>query len=237
MIYYLSSPKSNKKTVEDLKCQNVLISFGVDLRGIWKNYIDHNVLVDSGAFSIFNRGIDLDIDDYLNFIKDLPEHWNYISFDVIPKDKKSKKETEKTAEMTFENYLYLSKHIKNLVPVYHYGESFKWLKKYLNYTDYICAGRLLGNLKESIRSYGEVFKICGTKYKIHGLACTDINLLKLFPFYSVDSITYKKYYLDGSKMYWAMGNLNALSYDNIRYWLYIEKQITNLWKERGVEWK
>lgn len=237
MKYYLSSPNSNRQMVQDLNCPNLLLSFGVDAKSSSKHYLDKDVLIDSGAFSIFTIGKKLDINDYLKFIQTLPQHWNFISFDVIPKDKKSKKETEATAEATFENYLFLSKHVKNIVPVYHYGEDFKWVKKYLDYTDYICAGRLLGNLKESIRSYNEVFKITGTKYKVHGLACTDLQLLYKFPFYSVDSITYKKYYIDGSKMYWAMGALKSLSYDNIRYWMYVEQQITKLWKERGVEWK
>lgn len=211
------------------------MSFGVDAKS-WKKFIDYDVVIDSGAFSIFNSGKKLDIDDYLTFIKQLPEHWKFISFDVIPMDNMSKKETAVSAQASYENYLYLAEKHHNIIPVLHYGEDISYFKKYMEHTDYICCGRLLGNYEKSYEHYRNIFKLSQDKIKIHGLAASDKRLLFDFPFYSIDSITYKKSINKKIRSFWSNGKLKSLLYQNIRYWLMAEKQITNLWKERGVNW-
>lgn len=236
MKYYLSSAGDWEDQIMELKHNTVLLSFGVDAPSHWKVFKNFDVLIDSGAFSIYNSGVDLNIDDYVEFTKQLPQHWNFISFDVIPKDKKSKVDVDKCGQATYENYLYLKDKIPNLWPVYHYGEDIKYFKKYMELTDKICVGSLLGNKIKSYHHYNQIFSLAKDKIKIHGLAMTSVDFLFKFPFYSVDSITYKRVNVTKNVKYWGQGEFKCLGYESLRYWFHIEQQVTNIWKHRGVIW-
>lgn len=239
MKYYYSSPGDCLNVLKEMNIKKLLISFACDAKRLIKE-VDENydILIDSGAFSVWNSGKIVDIDEYLNFIKKIPKKWNCISLDIIS-DSHSKKERQKCAELGFENYLYLSKYKKNIIPTYHSGEDLTILKRYLDYTDYISIAfhtdKEVGGT--AIDFFNTVFAITENKIKVHGLGNTRIDYLLRYPFYSVDSITYKKVkVMTGG--YWGLGTkLKALIYNNIREWEYLERQLTNLWKIRGVEWQ
>jgi hypothetical protein len=236
--YYLSSPSSCIDVLEETKLfDTVLSSYAVDAKKMLPICQErkYDVMVDSGAFSIFNRGAVVDIDEYYGFIEKFPKEWKYINLDVIPPRNASKKEIQKCADEGYENYLYLKKKVKNLLPVYHYGEDIKIFERYCQDTDYVCVGikRIPGISNEEY--YSKIFSISKDEIKIHGLANTSIKNLLNYPFYSVDSITYQRGRFM-KKQYWAHGRLRALLYDSLRYWKYMERQITSIWNERGIIW-
>ena len=113
------------------------------------------------------------------------------------------------AEASWEVYDYMRKtHGLNPMPVFHFGEDIKWLKKYMDCTDYIAVGGVA--LGVSTRKYWErdvgfadnVFTtICDSsgmpQYKIHGFAVTSFPVMKLYPWYSVDSTTWVQYSRNG----------------------------------------
>lgn len=80
------------------------------------------------------------------------------------------------------------------VPVYHYGEDITHLWRYMDTTDYIGIGGVGQDITipKFITWADEVFRnICGRdgkpRWKTHGFAMTGTELMKAYPWYSVDS--------------------------------------------------
>lgn len=242
MKYYLSAIHTYKKDIIDNGLfKTILSSYALDSKQLlpyFKEKKDYDLLIDSGAFSIYNSGKSIDIDDYKNFILQYPKKWNYINLDVIPPRSATKKQINKCAEEGYENYIYLKKYIKNLLPVYHYGEDIKFFKKYCNETDYIGINiKRVNRGITDIEYYDSIFNISKTNIKIHCLGMTNIPHLLRYPFYSTDSVSYARFKVSQKSSYWVAANhLRSFLFINLRYWKYIETQITNIWKERGVIW-
>ena len=93
------------------------------------------VLLDSGAFSVNNKNIPkwLSLEGYDKFLSRLPKRDNIrtINFDVIGDGRKS-----------LENYKRLKKH--GVIPVYQWGANLKDLDYYLDQSDLVCIGGLVG---------------------------------------------------------------------------------------------
>lgn len=83
----------------------------------------------------------------------------------------------------------------NVLPVYHHGEDPKWLKKYMDETDYIGMSGLGNMTKRAYVPFGDAsWKIlCNAKgvplRKVHGFAMSSFDLMSRWPWYSVDSTT------------------------------------------------
>ncbi len=151
------------------------------------NELKDRVFLDSGAFSSMTQGVEINMEEYADFLK----KWNiniYANLDVIG-----------DAEGTLQN----QKHMENLgvkpLPVFHLGEDWKYLKYYLEHYDYIALGGLAGSVSASQKYYtwmDEAFDmICDTpdrtpKAKIHGFGITTFKLLFRYPWWSVDSTSW-----------------------------------------------
>lgn len=242
MKYFYSSPSSAEKMLFELGCKNFLLSFAVDAKQCDKfNDGSNSIIIDSGAFSVWNKGGTIDIDKYKDFCTQKPKEWTYISLDVIPKTGSSKAEKNICVEQGFENYLYLKQHIKNLMPVFHYGDDIKWLKKYMDHTDYIGispANDTHENIKREFLK--ECFAITRQEVKTHGLGYSSETGLQLFPFYSIDSISWKRYAIatQGKNISLLRSSVFAyLERQRIKQFINLEKEITELWTRRGVVWE
>lgn len=83
----------------------------------------------------------------------------------------------------------------NVMPVYHFGEDIKWLKKYMDEVEYLGIGGLVQSevTKSDFMSFGEAAwkALCDEKgrplRKVHGFAMTSFDFLTMWPWYSVDS--------------------------------------------------
>ena len=167
-----------------------------------KRYLEHpnKLFIDSGAFSIANkvrRGKNLTIDDYIEFINSNTRPDLYASFDVIPRPLTT--ETAKnSAEQSLNNYLYMLDKLdkpEKLIPVYHYGEDFKYLEKILelkpNYIAFGGRGRISTKyLYTCLDTFFDILK--GSNVKTHAFGITVLNLLEQYPFTSADSTSYQK---------------------------------------------
>lgn len=132
------------------------------------------------------------LDNYAKFIKKY--NWGidyYANVDVIPH-----------AELTYRNQKYLEeKHGLHPVPVVHFGTDLKWLHRYLDEGySYIGIGGLVGSSgKKECRDWlDSAFNlICSTpnrlpKVRTHGFAMTSFELMRRWPWWSVDSATWEK---------------------------------------------
>jgi hypothetical protein len=121
--------------------------------------------LDSGAFSAWSKGIKINIQDYIKFIKD---NKDYIDIYAILDDIKDPK-------ITLQNQKIMEESGLNPLPCYHYGEDIKYLKYYIENYDYIAIGGMVPiSNKDLIIWLDNIFSkyICDfngyPKIKIHG---------------------------------------------------------------------
>ncbi|MFW6272194.1 MAG: hypothetical protein ACOC2U_00225, partial [bacterium] len=158
-----------------------------------KNRVD--LFIDSGAFSAWTQNIKIDINDYIKFIKN---HENVISvyanLDVIGIG--GKMPNKKTAQLTLKNQKLMERAGLNPIPVYHYGEPFSYLKRYVNNYEYLAIGVAGNSGNKLIPWLDKCFSdyICdkkgNPKIKVHGFAVIGFHLLFRYPWYSVDSTSW-----------------------------------------------
>ena len=138
-----------------------------------------NVFFDSGAFSAHTQGVEIYIDDYIEYINKYKHLFTvYSNLDVI-RDFKS----------TYKNQLIMEQSGLNPLPVFHAGSPFTELERLCEKYDYIALGGMVSfHIKKRMPFLIKSFKIAkkyNTKY--HGFGCTTYKILKSLPFFSVDS--------------------------------------------------
>lgn len=170
----------------------ILLSYwffkGKNLDEIFANHLTKyqlEVFADSGAFSAFTQGVQIDIADYAIWVKRWKHLFSiYANLDVIG----NPKETYKNQHILEDSY-----GLKPL-PVFHSNEDWEWLEKYLKRYDYIALGGLgskdIGPIMLMPWAV-KAFKMgLDTGVRYHGFAITTWSMLKALPWYSVDSSTW-----------------------------------------------
>ena len=167
------------------------------------------LIVDSGAFSAWTRGVTIDVDAYIEWLN---ERSDYITaagqMDVIPghiKNGATFEDTLHAAEGTWENYIYMRQRLKNpdiLLYTFHIGEPIKFLKNALEWTDehgnkikYMALGGMVGKPRQARDQflqmcYTEIFRSSNPNVKVHAFGMTDLELCKKYPITSADSTTW-----------------------------------------------
>jgi hypothetical protein len=135
---------------------------------------------DSGAHSARTLGIHIGVEDYAEWVKRWAPYFTvYANLDIIG-----------APQGTRDNQTYLEEvHGLSPMPVFHTGEPFDVLERYLadGYT-YIALGKLLGNPPNVLRPWlTKCFQLADGRAVFHGFGMTTWSLLKAFPFYTVDS--------------------------------------------------
>ncbi len=162
---------------------------------------DFTFFLDSGAYSAWSKGTEIDLDEYCAFIRSNIEHIEvYACLDSIPGKPgraATEKERREAADLTWQNYLYMKSEGLEPLPVYHYGEDFKYLERMLDYgCDYIGIGGLVSVPGPMRRHWlDRLFKrITDPKgmpiVKTHGFGMTAVPLIFRYPWYSIDSTTW-----------------------------------------------
>ena len=158
-----------------------------------ENKVD--LFLDSGAFSAWSQGITIDIQEYIQFIKEHRDVINiYANLDVIGLG--GKQPNKLTAEKTLENQNIMEAAGLIPLPCFHFGEPLSYLEYYVKNYNYLALGvagnsgmKLVPWLDECFSKY-----ICDDagmpKIKIHGFAVTSLPLMLRYPWYSVDSISW-----------------------------------------------
>lgn len=161
--------------------------------------------IDSGAFSAWSRGAQIDLDEYCAFIKSNIDHIDcYANLDVIagqPGRNATQAEKEEGARKSWANYLYMRAEGLDPIPVFHVGESWSWLQRMLDYgCSYIGLGGMVGShLTPVLRKQwlDDVFERITDDdgwplVKVHGFGMTAVKLIMRYPWHSVDSTTWIK---------------------------------------------
>lgn len=146
-----------------------------------------SIFLDSGAFSAFTKGISINIQDYIKFIKDNREGITlYANLDVIG-----------DAEGTWRNQQIMEEAGLIPLPCFHLGEEWLYLERYVKEYDYIALGGVAqAKNKDSLMSWldkcWEI--ICDKdgwpKTRVHGFAVTSLGIMFRYPWFSVDSTSW-----------------------------------------------
>lgn len=167
------------------------------------------LFIDSGAFTAYTKGKEVDVEDYIKLINDIDDCVKvFAQVDKIPGRWGVKQTPEELAEapkLSWENYLYMVDKVKSpkkLIPIFHQGEDFKWLKNMLEYKysdgTYIDYIGISCNKEYATSEWIEWFKRCfkiihessNPNVKTHAFGMTSLKILEQFPFTSADSTSW-----------------------------------------------
>ena len=162
--------------------------------------VKQNLIVDSGAFSVWAKGEVLSIDDYLKFclrmkdtFRDKFDRVDFVTLDVIPGVKNqtpNKVQRNEAATEGLRNLDKMLKHFKpeELIHVHHMYEDIKVVDLILervNYMGVSPANDAHQNVK--MKWMKDVFDYIPQGTQTHGFAVTAVDSIKEFPWTSVDS--------------------------------------------------
>ncbi len=186
--------------------QNILTSYAFcknsqSLLDSFQEKFSKNLMIDSGAFSVWSNDEHIDLDSYIRFCKELKElvgnkiNLYFINLDVLPGRfgiRPTKEEREKSAQDGWNNLLKMQEASLDVIHVFHQHEDFSWLdrlSKHLNYIGISPANDV--SMKEKLEWLNKCFYRLKDKIKqglkTHGFAVTADKQLYKYPFYSVDS--------------------------------------------------
>lgn len=252
-----SENKSYEVQLEKVGARHRLFSYhyltGSSGDALVKNALKYyeNVFLDSGGFSAFTQGVEIDIHKYIDFIKKYGFK-TYAVLDVIGCHKG-----------TMRNQRIMEEAGLSPIPCFHFGSDLKDLQSLCEEYDYIALGGLVPHAKDKpkLRKWlRKCFKIThATNTKAHGFGMTGQDILEGFPFYSVDSSSwlagarygnvyaFKKnklisYPYKDKKM--ALGNLSSKNLEKGDYlervgisakaFIEMQDHVTRLWGKRGI---
>lgn len=166
--------------------------------------ITKDLFLDSGAFSAYTKGAELEIDSYAEYIHS-EDIWTCISnLDDIRGD----------SQLTYDNQKALESLGCGICPVYHTREDPKWLTKYLDEGyEYIFIGGMVNESSKFLKGWLDdiwehyLTNPDGTpRVKLHGFGLTTIDLMFRYPWYSVDSSTWLMTGIFGNCIFRIDGN-------------------------------
>lgn len=150
----------------------------------------HKVFLDSGAFSMWSLGAHVDIAAYCDYIK---RH-----DDIIRKEDgvlmASVMDAIGDAEGTLQNQNLMESMGVRPLPCFHFGEDPKYLEHYAANYEYMTLGGMVAQetwqLKLWLDEIWEKYLTDGSgraKVRVHGFGLTSPELMRRYPWYSVDS--------------------------------------------------
>lgn len=136
---------------------------------------DFTLIVDSGAFTAWNTGAEIQMDDYISFLRGLPSEWNMraIQLDAIAQPAKTR-----------ENYDRMRDAGLDVIPVFTRGAPMEDRDYFYENTDYIAVG---GIADKQNRAYLRHLMQTNEGRKVHWLGYTDLKEIVHFKPASTDS--------------------------------------------------
>lgn len=150
-----------------------------------KKFAPHypEIFLDSGGFSAMTQGATINLSEYAAFLKRYAHRiTTYANLDVIG-----------DAAKTWANQQRMEALGLRPLPVFHTGETWDVLERYIERYAYIA----LGGLVPYIRQWAKImpwlvraFKLAGSRSVFHGFGVTTWQMLSRLPWYSTDSSTW-----------------------------------------------
>lgn len=197
-VYLAAANIRQYEAAKNKKDINVLLSYHY-----WKSELNKdriktiiipeakNILIDSGAFSAHNAGIEISLSDYMNFIREVDVK-NYAGLDVIF-----------NPEKTFENIQIMKSEGLNPIPTFHMGSEIKYLERLMDF-DYIALGGMVknSNIHDWLMGVFNFIMLNKPTMKVHGFGLTSVSICEVFPWESVDSTSWHNIGRNGFVVLW-----------------------------------
>lgn len=169
------------------------------------------LFIDSGAFSSWTRSVDVDVDEYIEYINSIDDKITIVAqVDCIPGKfgvPRTLQDTKIASKLTWENYLYMVDKMKSpekLIAIFHQEEDFKHLINMLEYKypngkkiAYIgispANDRSQKDKEQFIeKSFDIISKSSNPNVKTHAFGMTNLSILERYPYTSADSTTWRQ---------------------------------------------
>lgn len=191
------------------------------------------LVVDSSAYSAWTRGLEIDIDEYIEFINNISDvvYW-FAELDKIPGkfgEEHTKEELEEAPEYSWKNYLYMIERVncpKKILPIFHMGEDMKYLHQMLDFRfpdgskiEYIGISPDNGvHVTEKIKWYEKIWKVIRESSNpdvlTHNFGMTTISLMEQYPSMSSDSTSWLRSAAFGNIMFVVNGTIKTVVVSN-----------------------
>jgi len=147
-----------------------------------------DLFLDSGAFTAFTQGTEIDVEEYAEFIQRTRDYWTVVScLDDIG-----------NAKGSYNNLKALESNGVQPAPVFHCREDVRWLVRYLDEGyDYILLGGMVPESTQYLMRWLD--DLWGNyltddqgrpRVKVHGFGLTAQELMFRYPWHSVDSASW-----------------------------------------------
>lgn len=142
------------------------------------------IFLDSGAFSAFSQGVEIDIEQYCQYVLENSDFIEVVSvLDAIG-----------DANATFRNQRYIESRGIDVLPCFHYGEPEEALAYYAEHYEYVTLGGMVPISTPQLKIWlDRIWDRYLTdadgrpKLKVHGFGLTSVPLMERYPWFSVDS--------------------------------------------------
>jgi len=159
------------------------------------------VFLDSGAFSAFTKGLEVNLPAYCDYIKRNTDILERIGTDVCA----SVLDGIGDPILTWENQSKMEQLGVKPIPCFHYGEDTKYLDWYIENYDYVTIGGMVPISRPQLILWldyiwkNHLTKPDGSpKIKIHGFGLTTLSMMKRYPWHSIDSSSWVQIAGNGS---------------------------------------
>lgn len=161
------------------------------------------VFLDSGAFSAFTKGVEVDLPKYCEYIKRNKDIIEHVDGTLLASVLDGIGDPLKT----WQNQLAMEQLGVRPLPCFHYGEDERYLEWYIANYDYITLGGMVPistpQLKLWLDRIWEKYLTDGSgrpRIKVHGFGLTTVSLMERYPWYSVDSSAWVQLALRGGML-------------------------------------
>lgn len=148
--------------------------------------VHKRLCLDSGGFTMAQGGEPVTIEEYSAFLKEWEGYFDFVAnLDVIG--------GTDSHVLSSENQRALEELGHEPTPIYHYGEPFEVLEELVRSYNYIGLGGLVRPGLAKVKKLNwltRCFSIVNDQSQIHGYGVSDLEMVKQFPWYSVDSSTW-----------------------------------------------
>ena len=161
-----------------------------------QRYIDQmradnaKVFLDSGAFSAYTLGVEIDLPTYCEYIKRNMDLWRVEDGVVMASVLDGIGDPLKT----YQNQLHMEQLGAKPLPCFHAGEDERYLEYYVQNYEYITLGGMVGSSTKQLCIWldrmWERYLTDGSgrpRLKVHGFGITAVPIVERYPWYSVDS--------------------------------------------------
>lgn len=221
------------------------------------------LMIDSGAFSAWNSGLEVDRDRLLALYKRLDEwlvgrvdEWFFVNLDAIPArpgTRPTPAQVEESARVGWENMEFFRQHGIPVIHIFHQHEDWSWLDRIADNAPYIGLSPA-NDLAEARRvlwarqCFERLDKRPDGMVRCHGFATTGARMLNAGPWYSVDSASWKAPLIYGNVQKAAREvtkGLKTRDKNDIRWatrrnvelhFMPRVRRATQLWNTKGYNW-